>query len=187
MIELCNAIDVEKALEVRQAFINADYDSICQERKTTYTRDFNECHPTIPNNDESYTSNFCRANYLEKTQLIKDSYLEHIAPLIEKTINIKICSYDLRCYKMIEGGHFRIHKDEYVADYGFIWYLSRCWKWDWGGLLLSIKDDYTAAVAIPEFNKLVIMEHRNGLTPHCVTPITSYAKEPRIMLVGFLR
>jgi len=42
-------------------------------------------------------------------------------------------------------------------------------------------------VTMPVFNQLVIMDHLGGQVPHCVTPVTQFAQEPRIMLVGFLQ
>ena len=93
---------------------------------------------------------------------------------------------ELRCYKMTEGDHFRIHRDDYRARLGFIWYLSACWKWDWGGLLLTIFPDGSASVEIPERNKLVILDHTKTQLAHCVTPVTSAALAPRQMLVDFL-
>lgn len=185
---LMNVVPEELALSARQAFIDADYDTIIQERKGYYAREFNSVNPRFPGNDEVYTSIFCRAGYLEGSAIINQCYTDYIKPAIEQHIQREVESVDLRCYKMTAGGHFRIHQDSYIADTGFVWYLSKDWKWDWGGLLLTVDPNTLSAdVEIPEFNKLVIMDHKSGQNPHSVTPVTSYAKEPRIMLVGFLK
>jgi Rps23 Pro-64 3,4-dihydroxylase Tpa1-like proline 4-hydroxylase len=54
-------------------------------------------------------------------------------------------------------------------------------------LLLTINEDQTASVTIPKFNQLVIMDHKYNQVPHSVTPVASFAGEPRIILVGFLQ
>jgi hypothetical protein len=184
---ILNAVPEEYALSARREFLNADYDKIIQERKGFYTRGFADNVPFIPSADEVYYSEFHRSNFLENNSVIRECFYSYLQPIIEEQTNKKIISVDLRCYKMIEGGHFRVHKDAYQADVGFIWYLSKDWKWDWGGLLLTINEDHTASVTIPKFNQLVIMDHKHNQTPHSVTPVMSFAKEPRIMLVGFLQ
>lgn len=181
-----NALSAGIAHEIREAFLNADYDRIIQERRGYYSREFYNAQKEIPGHDEIYTAEFYRSKYLETSSLIVDTYEDHIKPIIEKNLNVVLKSHDLRVYKMLEGGHFRLHKDDYLANFGFIWYLSREWKWDWGGLLLDINEIGNAEVTVPEFNQLVIMNHNNGLIPHCVTPVAKHALEPRLMLVGFL-
>ena len=187
MKEIFGAVPNKIACEVREKFLSADYDTVTQERKTYYQRDFNVSTTTLPENDEVYLSSFKRAGFLENSKLIKDCVNSYIIPAVERELSKKIVHTELRCYLMSEGGHFRIHKDDYISDCGFVWYLNHNWKWDWGGLLLTINEDQTASVSIPEFNKLLIMNHSSKQLPHCVTPVNSFAKEPRIMLVGFLK
>ena len=185
-IVIKNALSINTAHEIREAFLNADYDRITQERRGYYSKEFFDPIKEIPGHNEIYTAEFYRSKFLETSSLIIDVYEVHIKPIIEKNLNVVLKSHDLRVYKMLEGGHFRLHKDDYLSNFGFIWYLSREWKWDWGGLLLDIDSAGAAEVTIPEFNQLVIMNHKNGLIPHCVTPVTRHALEPRWMLVGFL-
>lgn len=175
------------ALTARTEFENADYDKITQERKGYYGREFTDDIPFVPENDEVYRSEFYRSNYLESNGAIRESYYSYIKPLVEYTIGKQILEADLRCYKMSEGGHFRIHRDAYISDTGFIWHLSKNWKWDWGGVLMSIDEHGQAEATIPQFNQLVVMNHKDGQVPHFVTPVTSWALEPRYMLVGFLK
>jgi Rps23 Pro-64 3,4-dihydroxylase Tpa1-like proline 4-hydroxylase len=184
---ILNAVPEEHALLARQEFLDADYDKISQERKGFYSRGFDDHPPCMPSTDEVYYSEFYRSNFLENNTIIRECFYSYIKPLIEEKTNKKIVGVDLRCYKMTEGCHFRVHKDTYKADVGFIWYLSKEWKWDWGGLLLTVKPDQTAEVTIPKFNQLVIMDHKYNQVPHSVTQVTSFAKEPRIILVGFLQ
>jgi Rps23 Pro-64 3,4-dihydroxylase Tpa1-like proline 4-hydroxylase len=187
MKEIFGAVPNEVAYEVRKSFLSADYDTVMQQRTTYYQRDFKEALTTMPDHDEVYLSNFKRAGFLENSKLINDCVNSYIIPTVEKEISKKVVHTELRCYLMSESGHFRIHKDDYISDCGFVWYLNCKWKWDWGGLLLTVNEDQTASVSIPQFNKLVIMNHGSKQLPHCVTPVNSFAKEPRIMLVGFLK
>jgi len=186
-IVLQNAISEDIAYSVRQAFLDADYDLIRQERRTKFARESLNLTPKYPNTDEVFTAEFYRSNYLEKSTLVQIAYKDYILPVIEKHTGYTPNTSDLRAYKMMTGGHFRVHRDEMFAKVGFVWYLSREWKWDWGGLLvdLDVDDDSTAQVTIPVFNQLVIMDHQNDI-PHFVTPVTEFAREPRLMLVGFL-
>jgi hypothetical protein len=186
-IVLQNAVSEDMAQAVRQAFLDADYDTIRQERKSLFEREHLTFSPKYPNHDEVYTAEFCRSGYLEKSELVQIAYNEYLRPVVEAHTGFIPNRADLRAYKMVVGGHFRVHKDDWLAKVGFVWYLSKEWKWDWGGLLvdLDIDDDSRAQVTIPTFNQLVIMDHKNDL-PHFVTPVTEWAREPRLMLVGFL-
>jgi len=182
-----SALPESYALQARTEFEQADYDRITQERKGYYGREFTDQMPFVPGTDEIYRSEFHRSNYLESNAVIRECYYSYIKPLVEEATGKLVHDADLRCYKMIEGGHFRVHKDAYISDTGFIWYLTKNWKWDWGGILMSIDNQGVAEATIPQFNQLVIMDHKNGQVPHFVTPVTAFAQEPRYMLVGFLR
>lgn len=186
MLEIKNVLPIDIIQTMRQAFLDADYDLIVQERKGHFKRNFSLPQKHIPDHNEIYTSKFFKSRYLETSDYIRSLYLEYLQPIIEHRLGLKVREFDLRCYKMTSGGHFRIHKDDYTADIGFILYLNLDWKWDWGGLLLTIQDNQ-ASVNIPEFNKLILLTHRQGQHPHCVTHVTDYALEPRLMLVGFLK
>lgn len=182
-----NALPNSVAFSARTEFKNADYDKIIQERKGYYGRDFKDNIPFVPGENEVYRSEFYRSNYLESNSTIREAYYSYIKPLVENAIDKPVLDADLRCYKMETGGHFRVHRDAYISDTGFIWYLSKDWKWDWGGALMSIDDDGRVEATIPHFNQLVIMNHQDGQVPHFVTPVTEWALEPRYMLVGFLK
>lgn len=182
-----NALPTDVAMSARQEFKQADYDRITQERNGYYGREFMDDIPFVPDAGEVYRSEFHRSNFLENNAVIRECYYSYIKPLVEETTGKLVADADLRCYKMIEGGHFRVHRDAYISDVGFIWYLTRNWKWDWGGVLMNIHENGVAEATIPQFNQLVIMNHRDGQVPHYVTPVTPWALEPRYMLVGFLK
>lgn len=187
MIEISQAVPEIHANAARQMFLDAEYDLVTQQKKDQFAIEFPKYIPNIPTIDEIYYAKFYRSISLENNDVIKEIFQNYIQPQIEIYLKKSIKSLELRCYKMIEGCHFRMHKDSYKSDIGFIWYLSKDWKWDWGGLLLAVNEDNSASVALPEFNKLIIMDHKAKQLPHCVTRITSFAKDPRITLVGFLK
>jgi len=181
-----NAVDIEQAEKARKAFLEADYDLIKQVRRGHFQRMFPNEVASVPSYEEIYTAEFYRSSYLEKTDLIGEIFRNFILPKVQKFSTRELSKFDLRAYKMTEGGHFRIHLDDYTAEVGFIWYLSKEWRWDWGGLLLAIDQNKQAKVFLPEWNQLIILEHASKQVPHCVTTVEPYAREARMMLVGFL-
>lgn len=143
----------------------------------------------IPRPGETYTTNFDKSYYLSSCQQSHDAanqIADLIDPMIEGDVVIDRSSISLLAYRLRPGGHLRVHNDKYGADIGFIWYLSREWKWDWGGLLISVKSDGTAEVEIPEFNKLVIINHSETVS-HCVTSVETWAQDNRYMIVGLMK
>jgi len=182
-----NAVPDDVANNIRNEFLTTEYDKIIQERKYQFAKAFPNAQDTIPSIDEVYHSEFYRSNFLDRSETIKNCFEEYIKPAIEQAMGKPVTGSDIRCYKMTEGGHFRLHKDAYTADIGFIWYLSKNWKWDWGGLLVMVNEDETATVAIPKFNQLVVMDHKYSQIPHTVTQVSRFALEPRLMMVGFLQ
>ena len=145
-----NAVPESLALTARNYFMDADYDKIVQERRGYYNREFKDGIPFIPDIDEVYRSEFYRSHYLESNSTIREAYYSYIKPLVEDVTGKLIVDADLRCYKMNEGGHFRMHRDAYISDTGFVWYLSQNWKWDWGGILIAVDEDGRAEATIPQ-------------------------------------
>jgi len=181
-----NLVETEQAENTRQAFLDADYDLIKQVRRGHFQRMFPNESATLPSHNEIYTAEFYRSSYLEKTDLIREVFRNSILPKVQEFSNYELNKYDLRAYKMSHNCHFRIHLDDYTAEVGFIWYLSKEWKWDWGGLLLAIDQNKQAKVFIPEWNQLIILDHASKQVPHCVTTVGPFTREPLMMLVGFL-
>jgi Rps23 Pro-64 3,4-dihydroxylase Tpa1-like proline 4-hydroxylase len=123
--------------------------------------------------DEIYSSGFWVTDFLDVD--IIDIFYKHLAPEIGVMPKGKV---HLHGYKLTVGDHYRLHTDD-RGDTGFIWYLSKNWKPDWGGLLVETNE---MKVTVPQFNKVVVRQAR---TPHLVTAVEKWAKEPRYMLVGF--
>ena len=178
-------VEIE-AEKVREQFLQADYDLIRQTRGGHFERMFPNSSPPLPAKDEIYTAEFERSNFLERSELIANTFKERLLPKLQSYSSRELTKFDLRAYRMNPGGHFRLHLDDYTAEVGFIWYLSKHWRLDWGGLLLTLNRSGNARVFLPVFNQLIVLEHSAKHIPHCVTSVEPHAKEARMMLVGFL-
>ena len=135
-IEITNAVDVDVADRVRCMYENADYDLIHQTRKGHFHRMFpgeGFLETGIPDETETYSATFYRSRFLETSELIRKTFNDCILPKAQKFVSKTLTDFDIRAYKLESGGHFRLHLDDYTADVGFIWYLSKNWRWDWGG------------------------------------------------------
>ncbi len=183
---ISNAISEIAAEKVRSAFLEADYDLIRQTRHGHFGRMFPDSSTPLPAEDEVYTAEFERSNFLERSELVTSVFKEQLLPKLKTYSSRELMRFDLRAYRMNPGGHFRLHLDDYTAEIGFIWYLSKSWRLDWGGLLLTVNRGLDIRVFLPEFNQVIVLEHLAKHIPHCVTRVESHAKEARMMLVGFL-
>jgi Rps23 Pro-64 3,4-dihydroxylase Tpa1-like proline 4-hydroxylase len=175
----------EAALTARGCFEAADYDHIIQTRRKYFQQSM-PMGPELPGATEVYSADFWRSRYLESGELMRDLCATHIAPLVQSVAGTGTLDFELRAYKMEAGGHFRLHIDDYIGEVGFVWYLCRGWKWDWGGLLITV-DGANVTATMPRFNQLAIINHGKRRLPHFVSEVASYAQEPRYMLVGFAR
>ena len=140
-----------------------DWEYRYQRQEDKYRTTFYSEDPLHPGEDEVYSASFHRSNSLRNNEHIL-RYHEDIVAAIPEEIE----SSDVRCYNMGLGDHFRMHTDDYGADWNCIYYCTREWKWDWGGML-QMEDE----VLFPHFNMLVILNNHKHL-PHIVTPIASY-------------
>lgn len=184
MTVIANALPADVAEQARSQFVAADYELIDQVREHHYEHVFKTESPYLPQPGEHYLARFRRARVLEGGPFLLPFYERQIRPFLDSLANIVSTKVDLRAYQMVAGDHQRIHIDEYAGPVGFIYYMSKGWKWDWGGLLLTAQGDEVAA-SIPKFNQLIVLNHGKKRPPHCVTPVTPFAREPRYMLVGF--
>ncbi|MBN8607065.1 MAG: 2OG-Fe(II) oxygenase [Caulobacterales bacterium] len=63
--------------------------------------------------------------------------------------------------------------------------FSRNWQPDWGGLLMFIDENLDVARALtPRFNTLTVFD---GLLVHSVSPVSQFAPNPRLSVVGWFR
>lgn len=186
-----NALPQQTAVEVRKLLVESDtWRPAPFVDSSYYGAVYSEDpRPSIPKAPEVYTTSFDKSEYLAECQQTRAASLM-VASLVDTMIpNEKVVdksSISLLAYRLRPGGHLRVHNDKYGADLGFIWYLSREWRWDWGGLLVSVNPDGSAEVEIPEFNKLVIINHSRTVS-HCVTTVETWAQDDRYMIVGMMR
>lgn len=184
MASVDNAMLEETAMALRQAFIAATWEEVFQKRPQHYQHVFNTGYPEMPDTDETYLASFKRSRELEQHPLVTEVYDNQIKPGLQKLAGAQFDAIDLRAYKLIEGDFFRAHIDDYAGETGFIYYLCKTWKWDWGGILMTLHNEQITPV-LPRYNQLLILNHRHQRPPHFVTQVASYALEPRYMLVGF--
>jgi len=152
-------------------------------------------HDWFPNDDESYTASWESYANCKDEFPINSAVFDYILPKFEILTGIKHESYHpstlnlvLSLTKMPANGHYRIHNDAYSCRYGFVWYLNKGWKWDWGGLLLTVNSTGCASVVRPKYNNLVFLDHsKNNNNWHCVTSVESFAQEPRMSIIGFIK
>lgn len=157
------------AEELRKAFISAEYENIEQVDPLYYPK-------TKFLEGEEYSCSFSRSKTLEKTAIFHEC-----ATKVALSTGLEGNVAKTFAYKMVAGDYFRLHDDK-ANGIGFIYYLCKDWKPDWGGLLM-VKTADSFYPHIPRFNQLAVLE---GFEQHFVTMVTHYAKEPRYALVGFV-
>ena len=163
----------DQAEHLRQKFINAEWSRYDRTKEGLYIGK----DSWYPGEDEVYSSNYCRARAVEKSPEFHE-IAQKLAQFLRDGFEIRQAA--CFAYRMIAGDHFRVHDDS-DNGIGFVYYLSKDWKWDWGGLLMVRHKDGIVSLK-PEFNQMVIIDYG---VPHFVTPVTTYAKEARYALVGF--
>jgi len=198
------------ARQAREIFLNWENPEDQRQRDPDFYRRFNERSikdifgtEDMPDktwfpNDEDYTAYWEELKQdfnnveLWRYPPVAEALENYILPKLTKITGLKKDKdYIYSLTRMPPGGHYRLHKDDWAAKFGFIWYLNTDWKWDWGGLLLTVNDDGSATVKRPIFNNLIITRHwtaDNVAHPwHCVTKVEDYVKEPRLSMIGFLK
>lgn len=180
------ALPAAAAEEIRGQFLTADYRLIEQVRERHYEHVFKTDSPHLPKAGEPYLARFWRSDALESGAFLRAFYDAQIRPILARLAGVAAKEAELRAYRMKEGDHQRVHIDDYAGPVGFIYYMSKEWKWDWGGLLMTAQGDDMVA-SLPAFNRLVVLNHGKVRPPHMVTQVTPFAREPRYMLVGFAK
>lgn len=187
LLEIPDFLPLPTAEEARALFQATEFDPAPFEDPEHFNRRFPLGGPGIPSPDELYTTSFSRKTDLAQIKAIAH---HHIVPKVKEITGRDSRQGRLYCYKMHQGDHIRLHTDNYAGHTGFVWHLSKDWKWDWGGLLITVEQDMdtskvTATATLPKFNALTLIDHAAAV-PHTVTQIAPWAKEPRMIVTGIL-
>ena len=86
---------------------------------------------------------------------------------------------------MTAGDHLRIHRDLYAGEFGFTYYLTKNWKWDWGGIVnYYMRQEKTMVPILPQYNRVVIRNEAVELE-HYVSPVADFALQTRNSINGW--
>jgi hypothetical protein len=140
--------------------------------------------PYFPGEDEAYTAKFWWSKNLGDG--IKDVFDEYFKPVLKKFSRLQLTEYDVRCYKLDRGCHYRVHFDYWAANIGCIYYVNKKWVWDWGGILhVGLGDSVDSVTPIfPKFNRAIFLDHGGFRIPHFISHVTDYAQNPRFSLIS---
>ena len=181
--------EVANKLEIMYSDEDTKWEFIDQYRdqaysKGKYGKQYTDS-PYFPGVDEAYTAKFWRSNILEKmTENIFDKYFK---PVLKSISQSELSEYDVRCYKLDDGCHYRTHIDDWLGEIGCIYYINKSWIWDWGGILhVGMDDGSDQTIPIfPKFNRAIFISHKGFRFPHFISPVTEYALNPRLSYISF--
>jgi Rps23 Pro-64 3,4-dihydroxylase Tpa1-like proline 4-hydroxylase len=158
-----------------------------QIRNDHYGHVFKSDLSTLPHEGEVYSAKFNRSNYLENSDLVQKAFTEYFIPLLKELSPFQIDDFDIRCYKLGQSEHYRVHFDDYAGKINIIYYVNKDWRWDWGGILniLSTKDSDFCFPIFPKFNRVVLLNNQSFSAPHFVSSVENYALNPRYSIVSF--
>ena len=181
-------LDYETANQIYNIFESEkNWEVINQVRENHYNHVFKTESPFLPSAEEYYTAKFKRSCNLENEILIKQIFESKFVPFIRSVKDNNLEIFDMRCYKLDAGDHYRTHIDDYAGDFNLIYYVNKEWKWDWGGILNIFSDSEPEFInsIFPKFNRIVLINNKIFRSPHCVTSVESYSKNPRYSIVSF--
>lgn len=140
--------------------------------------------PYFPGEDEAYSAKFWWSKSLGEE--IKSVFDEYFKPALKEVSRLELSEFDVRCYKLDKGCHYRVHFDYWAANIGCIYYVNKKWVWDWGGILhVGLGDSVDSVTPIfPKFNRVIFVDHGGFRIPHFISHVTDYAQNPRLSLIS---
>ena len=181
-----NFLDEEAAQSLSSLFCNADdFGWIDQRREAHYKTVIKNDSPELPDENEIYTAQFHKSDSLATTSELQQFMLKiKSAANVLAEADIKYYTQPL-CYKMLAGDHLRVHRDLYAGEFGFTYYLSKRWKWDWGGIAhYYLPNDDEMKPILPKYNRAVFRNESIELE-HYVSRVTDFALEARNSINGW--
>lgn len=183
-----NILPVDLANEIYESYKkNHNWDHIYQKRYDKYALVNKFELESLPKSDEIYSAQFCRNNFLEKEISITDAFQNYFIPLLKNVSPFEMNDFDVRCYKLDYGDHYRTHCDGYAGKINLIYYVNKDWRWDWGGILnvLSNENEDFCESIFPKFNRVVLLNNKTFSSPHFVSSVEKWASNPRFSIVSF--
>jgi len=164
-----------------------EWNLLDQVREHHYSHVFKSPNPFLPQEGEAYSAKFNRSTSLENNEIVKNTFNNYLVPIIKGISPFEMSEYDVRCYKLDSGDHYRTHIDDYAGTINMIYYVNKEWRWDWGGILnvLSHDDLEFCESVFPKFNRVVLLNNKVFRAPHFVSTVEKYALNPRYSIVSF--
>ena len=162
---------------------------VYQRKPRLYSALFKNSSEFLPDKNEVYFCEFYRSDKLRNNSFIKLSVEKFIFPLIKKYLKFNIKDYDIRCHKYIKNNQARLHYDDWAGVYAITVNLNKTWKWDWGGILSIGGENNSEKLysVLPNWNSMNIVYSGKNNSPHFVTPVQSFAKNPRYSMTIFVK
>lgn len=162
-------------LETLASAYESAVDWVREEQREPYGRgkDKEFDGPSMPGAGEEYVASFDKSLSLLGLPLVAEA-----ARLIGGNV--------WRCYRMGPGQGFRTHTDGYFGGDSHVLYLTRKWRWDWGGLLHTVSDDGDhSETVLPQMGLVATLS--GGDVAHFVSTVEPWAEAPRYVLAVFGR
>ena len=181
-------LPLDLAKSISEAYkSNIDWEYIDQIRPDHYGHVFKSDNLALPQESEVYTAKFNRSDTLRNSEIVKQAFDNYFVPILKELSPFPVDEFDIRCYKLDTGDHYRTHYDGNAGKINIIYYVNDNWRWDWGGVLniLSSNDPDYCYPIFPKFNRVVLLNNQSFSAPHYVSSVEKFAQNPRYSIVSF--